>query len=62
MEQQRLVGETARRLCIDRKLDDDVDTNLERAEALRQSILAKAFSLSNDDQSTDVDGLLAACA
>jgi type I restriction enzyme, S subunit len=43
-EQQYIVQEVERRLSEIRQLDEMVETNLNRAEHLRQSILKKAFS------------------
>lgn len=43
-EQRRIVAEVDRRLSILREVEIEVDTNLLRAQALRQSVLAKAFS------------------
>jgi type I restriction enzyme S subunit len=43
-EQRRIVAEVDRRLSIVRELEAEVDANLKRAQALRQAILAKAFS------------------
>ncbi|MDP3886979.1 restriction endonuclease subunit S [Hydrogenophaga sp.] len=43
-EQRRIVEELGRLLSILRGVDREVDTNLQRAQALRQSILSKAFS------------------
>jgi type I restriction enzyme S subunit len=43
-EQARIVAEIDRHLSIIREVESEVDTNLRRAQALRQSTLAKAFS------------------
>ena len=43
-EQVRIVAEVDRHLSIIREVDAEVDTNLQRAQALRQATLAKAFS------------------
>ena len=43
-EQKRIVAEVDRRLSLIRGLESEVDMNLQRAQALRQSILWKAFS------------------
>ena len=43
-EQHRIVTELDRRLCLLRETEAQVDANLQRAERLRQSILAQAFS------------------
>jgi type I restriction enzyme S subunit len=43
-EQLRIVAETDRRLSIVRELDGEVETNLERASALRTQSLAQIFS------------------
>jgi type I restriction enzyme, S subunit len=42
--QQRVIADIDRRLSIVRELEAEVDANLKRAQALRQAILAKAFS------------------
>lgn len=42
-EQQAIVQEIEIRLSVCDKIEQDIETNLERAEALRQSILKKAF-------------------
>lgn len=42
-EQVRIVAEVDRRLSIVRELEAEVETNLKRAQSLRQAILAKAF-------------------
>lgn len=43
-EQYRIVAEVDRRLSLLRKTEVQVDANLKRAERMRQSILASAFS------------------
>ncbi len=43
-EQSRIVAEVDRHLSIIREVEAEVDANLQRAQALRQSTLAKAFS------------------
>lgn len=43
-EQEAIVAEVDRRLSIVRELEAEVDANLKRAQALRQAILAKAFT------------------
>ena len=43
-EQLRIVAEVDRRLSLVRETEAQVDSNLRRAERLRQSILARAFS------------------
>lgn len=43
-EQARIVAEVDRHLSIIREAETEVDTNLQRAQALRQVTLAKAFS------------------
>lgn len=42
-EQARIVGEVDSHLSIIREVEAEVDANLQRAQALRQSTLAKAF-------------------
>ena len=42
-DQHRIVAEVDRRLSIVRGVEAEVDANLQRAQALRQAILAKAF-------------------
>ena len=42
-EQTRIVAEVDRHLSIVREVEAEVDTNLKRAQALRQATLAKAF-------------------
>lgn len=43
-EQSRIVAEVDRHLSIIREVEAEVDANLKRGQALRQSTLAKAFS------------------
>ncbi|WP_233085367.1 restriction endonuclease subunit S [Methanococcoides orientis] len=43
LEQQAIVTEIETRLSVCDKVEQDIEENLERAEALRQSILKKAF-------------------
>ncbi|MEO6273178.1 MAG: restriction endonuclease subunit S [Rhodoferax sp.] len=43
-EQTRIVAEVDRHLSIVREVEAEVDTNLRRAHALRQSVLQRAFS------------------
>jgi type I restriction enzyme, S subunit len=43
-EQARIVAEVDRRLSIVREVEAEVDANLKRAQALRQAVLARAFS------------------
>lgn len=43
-EQTRIVAEVDRHLSIVREVEAEIDVNLQRAQALRQSTLAKAFS------------------
>ena len=45
-EQIRIVAEVDRHLSIVREVEAEVDTNLKRAQALRQATLVKAFSAS----------------
>jgi type I restriction enzyme, S subunit len=42
-EQHRIVAEVDRRLSIVREVESEVDSNLKRAQALRQAVLARAF-------------------
>lgn len=42
-EQARIVAEVDRHLSIIREVEAEVDTNLQRAQALRQSVLQKSF-------------------
>lgn len=42
-EQQAIVQEIETRLSVCDKIEQDIEVNLEKAEALRQSILKKAF-------------------
>ena len=43
-EQIRIVAEVERHLSILSKFEAEVETNLQRAQALRQSTLPKVFS------------------
>ncbi|MFN7573147.1 MAG: restriction endonuclease subunit S [Betaproteobacteria bacterium] len=43
-EQRRIVAELDRRLSIVREVEAEVDANLQRAQALRQAVLAQAFT------------------
>lgn len=43
-EQRRIAAEVSRRFSVIRELEAEVDANLKRAQALRQAMLAKAFS------------------
>ena len=44
-EQHRIVAEVDRRLSIVREVEAEVDSNLKRSQALRQSILSAAFAM-----------------
>jgi type I restriction enzyme S subunit len=44
-EQIRIVAEVDRHLSFIREVEAAVDTNLQRAQALRQATLANAFSV-----------------
>ena len=44
-EQHRIVAEVGRRLSIVREVEAEVDANLKRAQALRQSVLSAAFAM-----------------
>jgi type I restriction enzyme S subunit len=44
-QQARIVAEVDRHLSIIREVEAEVDVNLQRAQALRQATLAKAFSM-----------------
>ncbi len=44
IEQQFIVEEVERRLSVTEEIEAEIETNLKRAERLRQSILKKAFS------------------
>ena len=46
-EQRRIVEEIDRRLSLVRSVESEVDANLKRAQALRQSTLSKSFSSSS---------------
>jgi type I restriction enzyme S subunit len=43
-EQARIVAEVDRHLSIIREVEAEVDTNLQRAQALRQATLRAAFA------------------
>jgi type I restriction enzyme S subunit len=43
-EQQEIINQVERALSVTEKIESAVETNLKRAERLRQSILKKAFS------------------
>jgi hypothetical protein len=47
-EQRCIVAEIDRRLSIVREVEAEVDANLKRAQALRQAVLAKAFTVASD--------------
>ena len=49
-EQVRIVAEVDRHLSIIREVETEVDANLQRAQALRQATLAKAFSVSRSSK------------
>jgi type I restriction enzyme S subunit len=51
-EQARIVAEVDRHLSIIREVEAEVDANLQRAQALRQATLAKAFTSSSQSKST----------
>ena len=42
-EQTRIVAEVDRHLSIIREVEAEVDANLQRAQALRQAVLSRAF-------------------
>jgi type I restriction enzyme, S subunit len=46
-EQTRIVAEVDRHLSIIREVEAEVETNLQRAQALRQATLAKAFAVNS---------------
>jgi type I restriction enzyme S subunit len=46
-EQARIVAEVDRHLSIVREVEAEVDANLQRAQALRQATLSKAFSMTS---------------
>ncbi len=50
IEQARIFAEVDRRLSLVREVEVQVDTNLQRAERLRQSVLASAFWQTNGVQ------------
>jgi type I restriction enzyme S subunit len=43
-EQARIVAEVDRYLSIIREVEAEIDANIQRAQALRQATLAKAFT------------------
>jgi type I restriction enzyme S subunit len=43
--QRRIVAEVDRRLSIVCEVEAEVDSNLKRAQALRQAVLARAFGV-----------------
>ncbi|MBK6595615.1 MAG: hypothetical protein IPG23_24530 [Burkholderiales bacterium] len=51
-EQTRIVAEVDRHLSIIREVESAADANLQRAQALRQATLAKAFTSSPQSKST----------
>jgi type I restriction enzyme S subunit len=57
-EMQAIVQEIETRLSVCDKIEQDIIENLEKAEALRQSILKKAFEgkLLNEKELADVRG------
>lgn len=57
-EQQAIVQEIETRLSVCDKIEQDIEVNLEKAEALRQSILKKAFEgkLLNEKELAEVRG------
>lgn len=57
-EQQAIVQEIETRLSVCDKIEQDIEVNLEKAEALRQSILKKAFEgkLLNENELAEVRG------
>jgi type I restriction enzyme S subunit len=57
-EQQAIVQEIETRLSVCDKIEQDIETNMEKAEALRQSILKKAFEgkLLNERELAEVRG------
>lgn len=57
-EQKIIVEEIETRLSVCDKIEQDIETNLEKAEALRQSILKKAFEgkLLNEKELSEVRG------
>ena len=48
LEQQRIIAEVDRRLSIVREVEAEVVANLKRAQALRQSVLSRAFADQNE--------------
>lgn len=51
--QHRIVAEVDRRFSIVREVEAEVDANLKRAQALRQAVLARAFSMSTQGETID---------
>ncbi len=47
-EQHRIVAEVDRLLSIAREVEAEVDTNLKRAQGLRQAVLSEVFKVSED--------------
>jgi hypothetical protein len=43
-EQERIASEVDRKMSLVRSVEDEVDANRKRGQALRQSVLASAFS------------------
>jgi type I restriction enzyme S subunit len=58
LERQAIVQEIETRLSVCDNIEQDIETNLEKAEALRQSILKKAFEgkLLNEKELAEVRG------
>ncbi len=44
-EQERIASEVDRKMSLVRSVEDEVDANLKRGEALRQSVFASVFSV-----------------
>lgn len=62
-EQQQIVAEVERRLSVIDELEATVETNLTRADRLRQSILSQAFSgRLRSQNSKDSPGAVATCS
>jgi type I restriction enzyme S subunit len=55
-EQHRIVAEVDRRLSFVNEAEAEVDTNLKRAQALRQAILQAAFSGRSGQRTRDGEG------
>jgi hypothetical protein len=49
-EQRRIVAEVDRRLSIVREVETEVDANLKRAQALRQTVLQRAFAFGETNE------------